>query len=455
MIFVWLILLLILLYKDPAKDPAASWALWIPVTWLFFMGSRLPAQWLDFYDMQDFSASGALEEGNGLDRTVYVILLLLAVRVVSARSVRWGRLLAGNTALALFLAFALASVAWSDSPGVAFKRWIRDLGNYLSVLVILSDPRPLQAIETVLRRVCYLLIPLSWLLIKYYPATGRGYDSWIGTTYYLGVSTTKNGLGILCLVSGIFLFWDTARRWSRRREGQTRRVIFVNLAFMGMTLWLLNLSSSATSRLCLLVGCLVIAASRSRLFRTNPGRLKVAIPAAACLYLVLEFFFGIQDLVTGALGRDPTLTGRTDVWEAVMAFKTNPLLGTGYESFWLGDRLHRLWVLHPWRPTQAHNGFLEVYLNLGLVGLTLLGIFFVASYLRIWRIWRMTSIDFVSLSLAMWIVMLLYNVTEAAFKGNVLWSMFLLGSIVVPGSNLGESFGRMKQSRDATGPAEP
>ena len=55
-------------------------------------------------------------------------------------------------------------------------------------------------------------------------------------------------LGVLCLISGIFFFWDTVTRWPERKERRTKRIILVNVAFIAMTLWLLNLSSSATSQ---------------------------------------------------------------------------------------------------------------------------------------------------------------------------------------------------------------
>ena len=72
------------------------------------------------------------------------------------------------------------------------------------------------------------------------------------------------------------------------------------------------------------------------------------------------------------LGRDPSLTDRTAVWADVLALQNRPMLGYGFESFWLGDRLMVLWNKWWWRPTQAHNGYIETYLNLGLVGLGLL-----------------------------------------------------------------------------------
>jgi exopolysaccharide production protein ExoQ len=429
---VCLVLLLALLRYDPARGPRAEWALWVPIIWLIIIFSRLPSQWLG---TTAASAAEAMEEGNWLDRGVYLILLLVAISVLAKRSLNWGALLASNSTLTLVLLFGLLSVAWSDFPGVSLRRWIRDLGIYLIVLVVLSNPRPLAAIDFVIRRVCYILVPLSVVLVKYYPGIGVGYESWTGTPMYVGVAQGKNGLGVLCLVSGIFFFWDIMRRWSQRRNKATRRTILVDMAFLGLTLWLLNLSRSATSQLCLLIGCLVVVAMHSKSVNARPLWLKIAIPASICLYLALEFSFGITGAVTAMLGRDSKLTGRTDLWDAVLPMNPNFLLGAGYESFWLGDRLRVLWAAFWWGPNQAHNGYLEIYLNLGLVGLLLVGAFLLTSYQRIWR--PTNTVDFASFSAAIWTIMLLHNVTEAGVFKGALWVPLLLGSVVVSGPRVG------------------
>jgi exopolysaccharide production protein ExoQ len=423
-LFLYLALLLALLHHDPAKDTPRP-ALWVPVIWLVIMLSRLPAYWLG---VTADSAGAALEDGNWLDRGVYLLLMALAIRILATRSLRWGGLVTQNFALALLLLFGLLSATWSDFPGVALKRWSRDLGHYLIVMVILSDPRPVAAIDTVLRRVCYILLPLSVVFVKYYPHLGISYDPWSGAPTYRGVATTKNGLGALCLIAGIFFVWDIVRRWPRRRERGDKRTILVNVAFLVMTLWLLKLSNSATSVACLVIGSLVIVTLHTR--STSAHRLKVALPASIGVYLALDSLVGVTDLITAVLGRDSTLTGRTNVWEAVTSLTPNTLLGAGYASFWLGDRLSALWARFWWQPTQAHNGYLEVYLNLGALGLALLAAFLLTSYRRVWR--PGTTLDFLSLSLAIWTVTLLRNMTEASFLAGPFWVLLLLGSVVLP-----------------------
>ena len=200
----WFMLLVGLILFDPAKEPGTSLALWVPLTWMFIIGSRLPSQWLGAgYGSVN---AQALEEGNPLDRAVFTILIVLAVTVLISRSFKIGEFISRNFALIMLLTFALISIMWSDFPFVAFKRWFRDLGNYLVILVVLSDPRPLKAVRTLLRRLWYLLVPLSILLNKYFPALSRQYDQWTGSGFFVGAATSKNMLGNLCLLSGHLLF---------------------------------------------------------------------------------------------------------------------------------------------------------------------------------------------------------------------------------------------------------
>lgn len=428
-LLLWFVCLLGVLLFDPAKVSKPSLALWVPLVWMFIIASRLPSQWLE----GSFgAASESIEEGNPLDRAVFALLILVALAILMLRSFRWGDFFARNMVLVSFLLFGLMSVLWSDFPFVSFKRWFRDFGDYLAVLIVLSDPHPLDAFRTVLRRLCYLLIPLSILVIKYYPQIGKQYEIWSGSSVFVGVTTSKNMLGVVCLIGGIYFFWDTLTRWPDRKERRTKRIILMNGAMIGMTLWLLKLANSATSKVCLALGCLVIAAAHTKFIKRNPVVLKTLIPVCFLTYMFLETFFDINAGLAGAVGRNATLTGRTDLWKLLLSMHINPLLGTGYESFWLGPRL--TWIYERFAVVnEAHNGYLETYLNLGLVGLSLLVLFLISRYRNICR--ELSShASLASLSLALWTVLLFYNVTEAAFKcSQLMWLIFLLGVISVSG----------------------
>src|SRR5206468_2635752 len=110
---------------------------------------------------------------------------------------------------------------------------------------------------------------------------------------------------------------------------------------------------------------------------------KKAIVVYAVLAVVTlgtaELLFGVFERVVDLTGHEATIAGRAQLWHDLLAFPVNPIFGTGFESFWLGDRLQAIWDTHWWHPIQAHNGYLETYLNLGLVGLLLLVGFLIAT----------------------------------------------------------------------------
>jgi exopolysaccharide production protein ExoQ len=425
----WFVLLLALLCFDPAKIRGTSAALWVPIAWMFIAGSRLPSQWLGAITGQQWLVN--LQDGNPLDRSVDLFLIILAIAILLSRSFEWGSFFKRNTALTAFIIFALLSVIWSDFPVVAFKRWFRDLGNYIMVFVVLSDPHPVDAVRTVFRRLGYLLVPLSITLDKYFPAISKFYDEWSGASVYTGVATSKNTLGLVALIAGVFFFWDIVARWSERKDRRARRVILLNMAFLVMSISLLRTANSTTCKVCMLIGCVLILVVHSGWGRRHPGFLKAAIPATFLSYVVLAFGFGMLGKFAAAVGKDPTLTDRTKIWSFLLGMHTNPLLGTGYESFWIGPRLQWFWTMSgQGRINEAHNGFLEVYLNLGIIGVLLILGVLIGSHWNICK--RLVPFSsFASLNLAVWTIMLFFCMTEAGFRGGLMWLAFLLVAVSI------------------------
>ncbi len=95
-------------------------------------------------------------------------------------------------------------------------------------LVILSEPRPLEALESAFRRCAYVLIPLSLLLIKYFPDLGVAYVTWSGDKMWLGVASQKRGgPGVVCALAVFLIIWAFQRDW---RAGALVKVKFHALA---------------------------------------------------------------------------------------------------------------------------------------------------------------------------------------------------------------------------------
>jgi len=201
-----------------------------------------------------------------------------------------------------------------------------------------------------------------------------------------------------------------------------------------MALWLLRTCNSLTSISCFVMAGALLAVARRPIIVRRRALVHLLIAAMVGISLFALFFDSSGELVQ-SLGRNSTLTGRTAIWNAVLTLAGNPLVGTGYESFWLGNRLEEFWSLNGGAfdgIQEAHNGYLEIYLNLGWIGVTLLAALIILSYPRVIAAFR-TDPDTGSLGLAFFASELVYNLTEAGFRMMFpLWIFFLLAILGIP-----------------------
>lgn len=434
-----LVMMLALLWREPRVRPGVSVVTWIPTLWILILGSRSVGQWLN---LGAPTSADAYLDGSPIDRAVYLALMAGAFVVLVRRRFSWGDLVSQNAVWVVFFLYCGLSVVWSDFPGVAFRRWFKSIGDPLMVLVLLSEARPARAVEVVLRRVAYILLPLSVVFIKYYPHLGRGFSPW-GAMYHTGVTTNKNLLGYLLMVFGLFFVCSmmSKNNATTLEEKRVRRVdAVIGVVFLLMIEFLFRMANSQTAFGAFLGAVLVAIVVRVPMVRAHFG--KVATVGVIVLGL-LQVLFDINKVAIEGLGRDTTLTGRTDIWDLVLTLQPNPLLGAGFETFWLGDRLLRMWAAFPvFLPNQAHNGYLEIYLNLGFVGLALFAAALSVSYVTIRSKLSnvsATSPDFVheytlaTLGLGFFVAYMLYNVTEATFKPlTLLFIVFLMVTVKYP-----------------------
>lgn len=418
------IFILYIFKLDSKSSSNVSSAIWIPLIWMMLNGSRYVSQWLNmgpiYYSPDD------LLEGSPLDRNIFIFLIILGLITLFRRKINWKKTFRNNAWIFILLLYCGVSILWSDFPWVSLKRYIKAIGNLVMVLVVLTDPNPVEAMKTLFKRFTYVLIPLSIVLIKYYPEFGRYYSKWTYQVHYAGVALNKNSLGYLTLVCGFFFSWDLITMWSKRSISAVKQEIFINIIFLLMIMWLLNLANSMTSLVCLIIGVTTVVGLGIPVFKRNVKYIGVYIILLVLLFIFLQFSFDIGQNVIAGFERDSTLTGRTDLWSDVLNVGTNPWIGTGFESFWLGDRSAAFWEKYWWRPNQAHNGYLETYLNLGFIGLFILIGVILSTYKKS-RNELISSFDYGRFRMAFLIISLMYNVTEAAFRGlHLMWFVFLL-----------------------------
>jgi len=408
-------LILGLIWLDRNPRVRTSWALWIVQVWFFFACSRPLARWLGIEDAEG-SFTAQLSEGSPVDRFVGIILLLLALSVLLQRRRKLTQHLQHNWPIILFFAYCLVSILWSDFPMVSFKRWIRLVGDLLMVLIVWTDRHPFDAFKRLLSRAAFTLIPLSILLIKYYPSLGRVYGLFLGEVMYTGVATGKNELGAISMLFGIASVWQILNLLGRKQSANNRwQHLSAYTILLAMVLWLIYSAESMTALSCFLLGSFSLLCMRLSFFTKSRFSIHalsfamVFIPASVAL-------LGASPAALEAIGRNPSLTDRTLIWSQVVKLVPNRWIGSGYASFWLGGRLETmiLNVTHHWVPNQAHNGYLEIYANLGWIGVALLSFVLFGGY---WRVVHRFARDVPAshLLLSYFLVGLVSNITEASF----------------------------------------
>jgi exopolysaccharide production protein ExoQ len=415
---------LFVLDRDPKRR--TSKALWIPVAWVLIAGSRPLSLWLQ---TSPVVSGGNLADANPLDALGWGILSAAGIGVLAGRGLRVRTTLRANGAILLYFAYCALSTLWSDDPFLSFKHLTKALGDLIMVLIVVTDPdSSAAALQRLLSRTGFLLVPLSVLFIKYYPNLGRVYDYWTYLPVQTGVTTDKNMLGMICLVLGLGCVWHFFVAW--RERSRKRGPLIAQGVLLATVLWLFWIANSMTSLCCfMMAGGLLLITSISRLGR-KPVVIHLMVTTVICGTLA-TLFFNPGGEVIQSLGRDPTLTGRTAIWDVVLKVAGNPIFGTGFESFWSGDRLRKIWAMNA-EINEAHNGYLEVFLNLGWIGVTLLVLVLVTGYRNVLAVFRRDP-EIGSLKLAFFVTAVVYNLTEAAFKSlNPVWLLFLSAIAIVP-----------------------
>jgi O-antigen ligase len=407
-----------LFYLNRDKSLQVSKAVWLPVIWLWINGSRSAATWIYIWTGIGFGGAVggdlyAQMDGSPLDAVIYAAFLVAGVVILLRRKQRTRTILKMSVPILIFYAYCLSSVLWSHIPEVAIKRWTKDLGDVAMALIIATEAEPPDALRVLFERVGFILLPASVLLIRYSPL-GRAYDP-SGGPVNTGVTTNKNSLGLIAFVIAIGAVWSLIQVLrDKRRRNRTRKLVAVGtLIVFGVVV--LDQAHSATSVACFALGSLLMFATHLPAIKRTPAGIHVLVLTLLAAGGAMMLFGG-QGAVLGALGRDSTLTGRTEIWAAVLPMCPNALIGAGFESFWntYGGNIRSLGTFAS-GINEAHNGYIEVYLNLGWIGIGLIASILVSGYLRAAAAFRRNP-EIGSLMLAYLASIAIYGVTEAGYR---------------------------------------
>lgn len=404
---------LFLLRLECKQISGVSFALWIPTIWFLLISSKPLAAWLNW-------GGPGVEAGSPLDQMVLILLLFSGLLILIKRHFNFESAIRENIWVIALLMYMCVSALWADFPEISLRRTIGQLVPVVMAFVILSDPDPKQALQSIFRRAIYILIPFSYLLIHYYPLTGRVYGRWSGALQWVGVTNQKNGLGRLCLVSASFLIWTFFARHRGENYAVAKYQKHLEFSLLMLTFWLMggpqhNFSYSVTSNVALIMGLMcLIGLSLLKKWGWLPGQNLLMVALALIItYGTVTPFFGKLTLfdVTSTFGRSEDLTDRGLIWQELVPYAMEkPYFGHGIGGFVTGAG--RVFQHELFQTSQAHSGYLSIILNYGFFGLLLFSVYLM-SFIRKIQIQLTRDFTWGSLMLAFLLMAVLHSISES------------------------------------------
>lgn len=327
---------------------------------IFSAGWQLPL----FGEKADESASGLL-------RVAFLPAYGLAFLLIMGRPWNMIRVSVRQPFLIILMGVVAASIYWSIQPDVSIRRGFAVGCTTVSGLALASRFRWAE-LARLYGIVFCLLIVASYVVSLAMPSIGVMTELFPGA--WRGLWMEKNSLGGLmafgaCLLGAAALL------------NPDRAKVFV--VFAGLAVGLVLLSQSKTALASLLLG--MTALGFVWIVQRGPAFGAAATWAGVTGALLLVMFVLLaSDVLFEILGKDATLTGRTEIWTAAMRqIEQRPWQGYGYAAVW-GDKSGwgpLAWIVNDAKfvPQHAHNSWLEQWIGIGLFGLIAWGLFYLQT----------------------------------------------------------------------------
>jgi exopolysaccharide production protein ExoQ len=326
-----------------------------------------------------------------------------------------------------YLAFAGASALWALRPEISFIRFVQEVMIIISIVL----PAALARNTSDIIRSLFLCFALASILNLLFVIGGTEtyavlwsphglYRVSIGSQGYL---SSKNTLGESAAPALLLSLHEILHPGRRRVLGIIGVAIAISLVIVSGSKTAFGLALISP----FLAGLTLITRNVTRI---SPAIILLSIPL--CYILLTSVTHYNLNLLSYKLYGDPTFTGRTVIWDFVRSeVDRRPLLGWGYESFWLVPGSPAFVEAPSWVKAMpnGHNGYYDTMLDLGYVGFAFLLVFIIATLHGIGRVADRDPIRaWLVLSLALFVIN--YNFLERLWMHGyqVLWVVFVIAA---------------------------
>ena len=337
-----------------------------------FFGTKLPFQEVDP------AAVFEAETTNIVNQILYVFLFLSSLIIVIKRFDKVLLFIKKEKYLSLFILLCLVSAVWSNYHLMSFKRSFQLLSVFLVVinaLLFIEPSKLLKVVKVII--ILYLLVTVFTSLLIH-----DAIDPQFGT--WRGITDGKNLLarsGFYCFIISMFFYGG--------HNKPSTKITNYAISFVSVIVVIMTRSSTTLVMLGVITLFSLLFSIEGIFKQLRFGRtiLIMVFLLFISLYIMVDIFDPtIMYRLPAMLGKDPTLTSRTDIWAYLWTeVEKKFFLGYGFGTYWImgSPALNKLAEVIGFKINEAHNGYLEIMLQLGLVGITLLAIILIILICRI------------------------------------------------------------------------
>ena len=354
------------------------------------------------FDPNNYADAFGGETTNARNQVVFLFMFFLALVVLSRRFNNILSLIRSEKYLGLFVLLCLISALWSDHPDLSFKRSFQLFVIFLVIIEALVNIEP-KILLKLLKIVVSGYVFYNLYACRFIPAA---IDPVFGT--WRGMEVQKNILAqttLYCLLSSIVFFSFDKKRLEK---------LYDSLLILTSVLIIYKAHSSTIVIVVVIIAFMVLIFRIESIFsKLGIGRSLLGLTFLFILsfsIIFLMFSAEIFALIPGYFGKDLTLSGRTDIWKFVWEdIEKRMLLGYGFATYWImGSAKLEIFASYfeGFMVNEAHNGYIEIVLQLGFVGF----IFFLFPIIAyIYRMFKINS----NMAILIFVSIMILNYTES------------------------------------------
>lgn len=354
------------------------------------------------FDPSNYSDAFAGETSNIRNQVVFLFLFFSSLIIQSKRFDTIFTFIKSEKYLTIFIFLCLASALWSDYSFISIKRSFQLLVMFMVIIEALLFIEP-KVLLNQLKIVVSFYLFFNLYACRFIPAA---IDPIYGT--WRGMEVQKNWLAqnsLYCLLSSIVFFNLDKTRYTKiydavllflslliiyKAHSSTMLIVVVIIAFTGLMFKIESIFS------------------KLKIGRSLLGLTFLFILSFSIIFLI--FSSEIFALIPGYFGKDLTLSGRVDIWKfAWDDIEKKMFLGYGFATYWImGSSRIEIFASYfeGFMVNEAHNGYLEIILQLGVVGF----IFFLFPIIAyVYRMFKLNS----NLAILIFISIITLNYTES------------------------------------------